>query len=54
MKHDNKVHNGYSKAKVSAETVQDPERYTAYHHWRTSTTTAAMEIQTGTKPLHIK
>lgn len=24
--------NGYSKAKLSAETAQDPEHYTAYHH----------------------
>jgi len=24
--------NGYSKAKLSEETVQDSERYTAYHH----------------------
>jgi len=46
--------NGYSKAKLSAETVQDLEHYTAYHHWHTSTTTAALEIQNGTEPLHIR
>jgi hypothetical protein len=36
--------NGYSKAKLSAETVQDQEHYIAYHHQHTSTTTAALEI----------
>lgn len=46
--------NGYSKAKPSAETVQDPEHYTAYHHWHTSTTTAALEIQNDTEPLCIR
>jgi hypothetical protein len=46
--------NGYSKAKLPAETAQHPEHYTAYNHWHTSTTTAAMDIQTGTEPLHIK
>jgi hypothetical protein len=46
--------NGYSKAKLSAETVRDPEHYIAHHHWHTSTTTAALEIQNGMEPLHIR
>jgi hypothetical protein len=45
--------NGYSKAKLSAETAQDPEHYTAYHHRHTSTT-AALGFQNVTKPLHIR
>ena len=46
--------NDYSKAKLSAETVQDPEHYTACHHPHRSTTTAALEIQNGMEPLHIR
>jgi len=46
--------NGYSKAKLSAGTVQDTEHYNAYHHWHTSTTPAALEIQNGMESLHIR